>query len=407
MEVSMKNWMRYILTAFLIFMAVPATVTAAENASGSLTVEKNDVAVSLSLPEEKSQAVTSLRVKLFVSLRSGSMGEPDFAFDSAIKSMVKDASVSKEQDGYLVDLILSGKRDQEILDENGTVNLGTLSVQPKSKAYEIEVSFAGEEDNAGKPKVRYADAGSVSEEALSFTDTKSVVLKKEIVIPPPDTEAPPPDTEIPPTETQEPIKDPDRQPAPEEFTLTKPLFKAAVKNGDKAVRFTWTKVDGADGYVIYEYDSKTKQYKEIKTISDGGVVAFSKLFPYASTHKFKICAYKVAADGSRVYGEESAVVNATVAPDKVKGMAAKLKGTSKVTLSWKKVTKAKGYQIYRSNKKNGKYKLVKTIRKGGTKKCTLSYPAGKKYYYKIRAYLNGANGKNLYGSYSAAKTPKK
>ena len=75
----MKNWMRYILTAFLIFMAVPATVTAAENASGSLTVEKNDVAVSLSLPEEKSQAVTSLRVKLFVSLRSGSMGEPDFA----------------------------------------------------------------------------------------------------------------------------------------------------------------------------------------------------------------------------------------------------------------------------------------------------------------------------------------
>ncbi len=291
----MKNWMRYILTAFLIFMAVPATVTAAENASGSLTVEKNDVAVSLSLPEEKSQAVTSLRVKLFVSLRSGSMGEPDFAFDSAIKSMVKDASVSKEQDGYLVDLILSGKRDQEILDENGTVNLGTLSVQPESEAYEIEVSFAGEEDNAGKPKVRYADAGSVSEEALSFTDTKSVVLKKEIVIPPPDTEAPPPDTEIPPTETQEPIKDPDRQPAPEEFTLTKPLFKAAVKNGDKAVRFTWTKVDGADGYVIYEYDSKTKQYKEIKTISDGGVVAFSKLFPYASTHKFKICAYKVAA----------------------------------------------------------------------------------------------------------------
>ena len=37
------------------------------------------------------------------------------------------------------------------------------------------------------------------------------------------------------------------------------------------------------------------------------------------------------------------------------------------------------------SKNYGKYKLVKTIRKGGTKKCTLSYPAGKKYYYKIRA----------------------
>lgn len=60
---------------------------------------------------------------------------------------------------------------------------------------------------------------------------------------------------------------------------------------------------------------------------------------------------------------------------------------SVVTLKWKKVSKASGYEIYRATEKKGTYLLQKTL----TKKSKVTYKdkklvKGKKYYYKIRAY---------------------
>ena len=70
----------------------------------------------------------------------------------------------------------------------------------------------------------------------------------------------------------------------------------------------------------------------------------------------------------------------------------------KVTLKWKKNSKATGYEIYRATKKNGKYKKIKTIKKASVVKFTDSkVKKGKTYYYKVRAYKtvkgNKANGK--------------
>jgi GH25 family lysozyme M1 (1,4-beta-N-acetylmuramidase) len=71
-----------------------------------------------------------------------------------------------------------------------------------------------------------------------------------------------------------------------------------------------------------------------------------------------------------------------------------------VTLKWKKVSKASGYEIYRATKKNGEYELKKKVQKNSKvsyqdKKLT----KGKKYYYKIRAYRI-VNGKKQYSSYT-------
>ena len=70
----------------------------------------------------------------------------------------------------------------------------------------------------------------------------------------------------------------------------------------------------------------------------------------------------------------------------------------KVTLKWKKNSKATGYEIYRATKKNGKYKKIKTIKKASVVKFTDSkVKKDKTYYYKVRAYKtvkgNKANGK--------------
>mgnify|MGYP003013907311 CR=1 FL=1 len=77
--------------------------------------------------------------------------------------------------------------------------------------------------------------------------------------------------------------------------------------------------------------------------------------------------------------------------------SAKVKG-KKVTLKWKKNSKATGYEIYRATKKNGKYKKIRTIKKASAATFTDSkVKKGKTYYYKVRAYKtvkgNKANGK--------------
>lgn len=81
-------------------------------------------------------------------------------------------------------------------------------------------------------------------------------------------------------------------------------------------------------------------------------------------------------------------------------------GDGQVTVAWKRVKKAKGYQVYRSLKKNGKYKRVATIKKGTrVKYVNKKLKKGKRYYFKVRAYA-GAGSKKVYSKYSKVKSVK-
>ena len=129
----MKNWIKYILASFLLLAAFPLSALAADSESAVLTVDKNDVGISLDIPEGKTETITSLRLQLLVSANSGSMGMPSFKFEDSIKSLIKDADITKTSNGsYQVDLILSGKDNQEIFVNSEYAKLGTLSVQPTS-----------------------------------------------------------------------------------------------------------------------------------------------------------------------------------------------------------------------------------------------------------------------------------
>ena len=94
----------------------------------------------------------------------------------------------------------------------------------------------------------------------------------------------------------------------------------------------------------------------------------------------------------------------TVGPSKVKGM--KVKGSKKkITVTWKKNSKASGYVIYYSKKKNSGYKTLATIKKNSKVKFKKGKLKAGTYYVKMRPYLS-RNGKKLYGSYTAVKTVK-
>lgn len=78
-----------------------------------------------------------------------------------------------------------------------------------------------------------------------------------------------------------------------------------------------------------------------------------------------------------------------------------------VTLKWKKVSGASGYEIYRADSKKGKFKKIKTISNSKTvsyKDSKLTF--NKTYYYKIKAYKKSGNATaaSAYSKTVSAKT---
>lgn len=387
----MKNRITFALIIIFLFLAVPTvipvfpmTVSAAEAGSGTLTVDKNNVAVSLRLPTGKTEGITSLRLKLHVLAISGSMGKPEFVFSSAVKSEVRDAHISKEKDGsYLIDIIVSGKREQKLFADSETLRLGTLIVAPTSQDYQIKVAFAGQ--MGSKPEVTYVDRDGLNSVTATLSRADAVIVSASGSQP------------VPPASST-----PGQQPDPSFGKKLK--LTVSVKNGSNRVSFRWTRDEGADGYVLYRYNTSKKKYVRIKTVSGSKTISYSRKCSYGKKYSFKVRSYQKAADGTKVYGTMSAVSKVKLPPAKVKGVTVKSQGALKTSLSWKKVSQAKGYQIYSSQEKDGQYSRIKTVPAGKTKNIKIRQNKSQVTYYKVRAFVKGIQKKRVYGKFSAVKS---
>lgn len=78
-------------------------------------------------------------------------------------------------------------------------------------------------------------------------------------------------------------------------------------------------------------------------------------------------------------------------------LTAKKSGKS-IRLSWSGEYGANGYKVYRSTKKNGKYKAIATVKNGTVYRDTKA-KKGQTYYYKVRSYWK-MNGHTYYGKYT-------
>lgn len=80
--------------------------------------------------------------------------------------------------------------------------------------------------------------------------------------------------------------------------------------------------------------------------------------------------------------------------------------TKTLTVKWKKISSAKGYQVrYAQNSKFTGSKSL-TVSKSTLQKTVKSLQKGKTYYVKVRAYKTDVKGGKIYGSYSTAKKVK-
>lgn len=88
--------------------------------------------------------------------------------------------------------------------------------------------------------------------------------------------------------------------------LPAPTLKAVKSTGKLTLK--WTAVDGADSYVIYKYDAKTKKYAKFKTVSG---TSYTIRSPKSGSYRFAVCAVKKIG-GKSTNGERSKAVNVTV-----------------------------------------------------------------------------------------------
>lgn len=199
----------------------------------------------------------------------------------------------------------------------------------------------------------------------------------------------------------------------------------AATRSDNQVKLTWTvsKVaetdtdDNKTTYVIYQYLNGT--WKEIGETED---TTYTVNVASTDTARFNVGARKTGTDGelyeSLSYGFVKIEGETTVQPDtddttdnttddtttvektKLKTptvTASNVASTGKIKLTWKKISGAEKYKIYRATSKNGKYTYMNTVT--GTSYINKTAKAGKKYYYKVVAvdtdskYANSAYSK--------------
>lgn len=180
-------------------------------------------------------------------------------------------------------------------------------------------------------------------------------------------------------------------------TCVAPTGLKAVSTGKPAagasagnIKISWSKAAGATGYEIYRSTSKSGTYKLIGT---------SKSTSYTDkTAKVnQYFYYKVKTTNG--YAECASPLSISTRGIIVKASNAAVKRVSKkyAKLTWKKNSKATGYQIYRSTKKNSGYKKIATLKSNSKVSYTDKKVKKKKtYYYRVKAY-RVLDGKTFYG----------
>ncbi|WP_270846990.1 transglutaminase domain-containing protein [Anaerobutyricum hallii] len=137
--------------------------------------------------------------------------------------------------------------------------------------------------------------------------------------------------------------------------------------------------------------------KKVTCYADNTKVAGQVVFEDDSVTVGNHYSYKVVLtcyDGSKI---TSGTVSVAVTLDTAEILNIYSADAKKVKIKWRRVSKAQGYQIYRTEGK--KWKVIKTIKSG--KKVTFVDKKVKKnkvYRYKVRAY-GTVKGKKVYGNF--------
>ncbi len=150
-----------------------------------------------------------------------------------------------------------------------------------------------------------------------------------------------------------------------------------------SVKLNWKKVDGAESYQIYKYDSKTKKYKLAVTTDKTEATIKS-----SADTSFNVKVRAMVKIGSDYYkGDFSNTVTLITSPLKpvVKGSPDK----SQAKLTWNKVSGADGYVIYQYV--DGKYERIDKVSADTLSYTKRGLTSGKSYSFKVKAFKKSSS----------------
>ena len=178
----------------------------------------------------------------------------------------------------------------------------------------------------------------------------------------------------------------------------------AKNHKTSSFEITWNlQNDTADKYEVYMYNSKKKKYERLGTSYSNAGEVYGLLT--GTTYKLKVRALRTV-NGTTYYGPYSDELKTTTATEKTK--ITKTTGAKKkLTVKWKKISKATGYQIQvATDKKFTKNKKSITISKNKTISTTIKkLKSKKKYYIRVRTYRK-VGGKKVYSGWCSVKNVK-
>ena len=158
-----------------------------------------------------------------------------------------------------------------------------------------------------------------------------------------------------------------------------------ISNSSTGVRIDWTKVGGAQAYIVYRKSGSGswKKIGETKNVAYTDKTAKSGTkYYYAVKAKSNIGISTLSKSLSTVYLS-------------VPTFKTSKNTQNSITLQWSKVTGATGYKVYQYSSSKGKFVEITTVTGTSYKKIKLK--PGTTYKFKVKAYKKLSNGKIVKG----------
>jgi len=185
----------------------------------------------------------------------------------------------------------------------------------------------------------------------------------------------------------------------------KPTELSATNITPTSLKLNWKKQSNASYYEVYLYNTETKKSEFYSEVTGGknNYLVVEGLLPN-KRYSFKVRAYKNSKDGALLKSSKSDSFAAYTSLPAPEISSASSKAVKKITVNWKKVANASGYQIMWSTTKDFSSNY-KTVNATGTSTTLTTAQSGKTYYVKVRTYKT-RNDKKVYSPWSKTLSTK-
>lgn len=176
--------------------------------------------------------------------------------------------------------------------------------------------------------------------------------------------------------------------------LDTPGITEAKNVAYNTLRVEWASVNGATGYQVYRSDKQDGEYVLLAEIADGMAMSYTDATCECGKTYYYYIKTCQQTDTETLWGESSAIVAGKTTPEKVNLRGTTEDNETKVTLTWKKVNGAQGYEVYKDNNLVAKVENADTLtwsESGLSKDVEATY--------KVRAYCV-YNNEVIYGNFS-------